>query len=487
MLFLGFLRRMLKRNAVFALFSFSVVFVLVVPSLVQHGMFMDGVQYACVAKNLAAGKGSFWFPYLSASWVKSGSPWFLEHPPLSYYLQSHFFLLFGNSVYSEKLYCLAAVVLCAYLIYKTWNVVFGTDQILKYYWWLAILLWFITPSVFWSFSNNMIENTVSVMVLAAVYFSFKAIRSEKFRYAYLALAGIFVFLGSLSKGLPALFPIVFFLCFALVSKKIRLKHAIGSSAVLVLIPLIIYVFICFYNEEARESLRFYVENRLFTRIKSAHTVENRFTILFWLLTDLFVTLGLMLVLLSVLKWKSFSKDLLPENKQYILFFIVFGFCGVIPLCFTHVQRATYFVPAIPFFAIAFAIFIAKGIHPKIATISETHFKIIRTCMIGFSVSCVVLSVFLFGKTSRDQQLLTDVHAIGKTIPRGEEVGSLYTVYGQWDFQFYLLRYYNITLFPRELTGMRFLIYEKSQRPENSLYKEEALVELKQFSLFKKQD
>lgn len=476
-----------SRNAVFALFSLSLVFLLVVPSLVQHGMFMDGVQYACIAKNLAAGKGSFWFPYLSASWIKSGSPWFLEHPPLSYYLQSHFFLMFGDSVYSEKMYCLVSVVVCAVLISKIWKTVLGTDPILRRYWWLAILLWFITPSVFWSFSNNMIENTVSVMVLAAVYFSFKTILSEKFQYAYLALAGIFIFLGSLSKGLPALFPIVFFLCFALIFKKTRLRNAIGLSAILFLIPVIIYAFICFYNEEARESLRFYVDNRLVTRIKSAHTVENRFTILLWLLTDLFVILGLMVVLLTVFKWKAFSKYFLPENKRHVLFFIVFGLCGVLPLCFTYVQRASYFVPAIPFFAIAFAIFIAKGIHPKIAAISESHFKIMRVCIIGFSVCCALVCAFLFGKTSRDHQLLKDVHSIGQIIPRGEEIGSPYAVYGQWDFQFYLLRYYDITLFPREQEGMRYLIYEKSLRPENSLYNEESQVELEQFSLFKKQD
>lgn len=487
MVFLGLLTLMLNRNNTFALFSFSVVFVLVVPSLVQHGMFMDGVQYACVAKNLAAGKGSFWFPYLSASWIKSGSTWFLEHPPLSYYLQSKFFLMFGDSVYSEKLYCLVSVVVCAFLIANIWKMVFGADPVLGGYWWLAILLWAVTPSVFWSFSNNMIENTVSVMVLGAVYFSIKTIFSEKFRYAYLVIAGIFVFLGTLSKGLPALFPLVFFLCFALVTKKMRLRTALGLSAVLLLVPLTLYSFIWLYSEEARESLSFYVENRLFTRIKTAHTVENRFTILFWLLTDLFVILGAVLLLLGIFKWKSFAKNFLPENKRYFLFFISFGLCGVLPLCFTHVQRATYFVPAIPFFAMAFAIFLAKGIHSKIATISESHFKVIRTCTIGFSVGCVVLSVFLFGKTSRDQQLLIDVHAIGKTIPRGEEVGSPYAVYGQWDLQFYLLRYYNITLFPREQTGMRFLIYEKSQRPENLFYKEDTNVELKQFSLFKKQD
>src|SRR5688572_29049111 len=60
------------------LFVLSVLLALILPVLLQDGMFMDGIQYACVSRNLAAGDGTFWFPWLNDSWMKSGSPYFME-------------------------------------------------------------------------------------------------------------------------------------------------------------------------------------------------------------------------------------------------------------------------------------------------------------------------------------------------------------------------------------------------------------------------
>ena len=51
-------------------FTIATGIMLICPGLVQDGMFMDGQQYACVAKQLADGNGTFWFPHLSATWSK---------------------------------------------------------------------------------------------------------------------------------------------------------------------------------------------------------------------------------------------------------------------------------------------------------------------------------------------------------------------------------------------------------------------------------
>jgi hypothetical protein len=478
---------MFNRQAVFVLFSLTVVFLLIVPDLVQYGMFMDGVQYACVSKNMAHGKGSFWFPFLSESWSKSGSGWFLEHPPLSYYLQSRFFILFGDSVYTEKIYGLAAVIACGFFIYKTWRLFFHEDPVLKYYWWLAVLLWFVTPSVFWSFNNNMIENTVSVMVLASVYFSMRALLKEKFFLFNLIVSSFFIFLGSLTKGIPAFFPLAFFICFYLFTKKISFKKMAGYTLVLVFIPLFLYACLLYFDHDAYTSLSFYIEKRLMNRVSNDHLVDNRFTILFWLLTDLFVVLGVLLALVLIFKWKTFFKNILPDDTTYFLFFFALGTCGVIPLCLTHVQRAAYFVPAIPFFGIAFAIIIAKGIDAKINAIADPALKIIRVCVLSFSFIAVISCFMLAGKTSRDAELLEDVHKIGARMSGCKKAGTSGPVYGRWDFQFYLLRYYEISLFPGENYNDPFLIfYKKDSSPELNIYKKDAL-ELTDFVLYKKKD
>ena len=55
--------------------------------LFSDGMFMDGLAYAALSKNMAIGYGSFWYPHLSDTlWNE-----FHEHPGLGLWLQSLFF------------------------------------------------------------------------------------------------------------------------------------------------------------------------------------------------------------------------------------------------------------------------------------------------------------------------------------------------------------------------------------------------------------
>jgi len=63
----------------------------------SDGMFLDGVYYATISKNLSNGIGSFWNLCFSES-----SGVFNGHPPLAMGLQSIFFSLFGESIYIER-------------------------------------------------------------------------------------------------------------------------------------------------------------------------------------------------------------------------------------------------------------------------------------------------------------------------------------------------------------------------------------------------
>src|ERR1700757_3050400 len=136
--------------------TYSIILILVLPGLVQHGMFMDGTQYACVSRDLAIGKGSFWFPHLSDSWLKNGSSNFMEHLPLAFFLQSKFFLIFGDSIYTEKIYCFCCLLLSVLFINKIWNLLPFENNALKRNSWLPLLLWITCASVFWAYQNNLL-------------------------------------------------------------------------------------------------------------------------------------------------------------------------------------------------------------------------------------------------------------------------------------------------------------------------------------------
>ena len=72
----------------------------VLPRLAHRGMFLDGITYASIARNLAEGRGRFWEPFYTATIY----PAFHEHPPLAFWLQSLWFRALGDHLFVERAY-----------------------------------------------------------------------------------------------------------------------------------------------------------------------------------------------------------------------------------------------------------------------------------------------------------------------------------------------------------------------------------------------
>ena len=71
----------------FRLLTLAALAAALVPRLAQRGMFVDGVTYAAIARNLAEGRGTFWSPHYTATLYSI----FHEHPPLGLWLESLWF------------------------------------------------------------------------------------------------------------------------------------------------------------------------------------------------------------------------------------------------------------------------------------------------------------------------------------------------------------------------------------------------------------
>ena len=97
-----------RRHALVFL-AISLYCLLVLPRMLSHGMFMDGVVYASIARNMAENYGNFWQPY----YTETVYPIFYEHPPLGFWLQSWAYRLCGDSVYVETWwgFCVGALSL----------------------------------------------------------------------------------------------------------------------------------------------------------------------------------------------------------------------------------------------------------------------------------------------------------------------------------------------------------------------------------------
>jgi 4-amino-4-deoxy-L-arabinose transferase-like glycosyltransferase len=436
----------LIKSHIFWLLTLCVAFLSVLPSLVQDGMFMDGVQYAAVSKNLAEGKSTFWLPYLNSAWDRHHVKYFLEHPPLVYFLQSLFFLLFGNGFISERIYCIAMLLLCIFLISKIWKLLYGNEERIARLAWLPVLLWISIPSVPWSFRSNMHENTLSVFILASSLFTLKAVHSEK-NIFYIFLSAIFIFLATLSKGLQGLFPLAMPLLYWLTAERFPVRRLLLFTFFLLFIPALIYGLCYTFSADARFSLEFYVKHRLLDRISNDPLVDNHFTVLLWLLTDLIVPAGVGIFFLVIFRMMNIRMKRNERDRKNIFFFSLYALSGIVPLTLTLVQRAVYFVPAMPFVAIALSVFFAGGMADLADSIREKNFAFKSFKVFAMLLACgiIFMSVYLYSKPGRDETELKNSEAIAQALGENKVIGASFETYTKWGFQFYLTRYYNITL------------------------------------------
>ena len=181
-------------SKVFWLFTITVFIGLLIPILVQQGMFLDGVTYSAISNNLANGLGSNWSPH----YTKTLYPEFNEHPPLVFIIQSVFFKLLGDSYLTERIYTFLTALLTMYGIVLCFRL-FIKEINIKNTEWLLVFLWITIPLVMWSYRNNLLENTMGIFTLFSFYFIIRSIQEHKL--LYLLIGSILIIFSLFQKAL----------------------------------------------------------------------------------------------------------------------------------------------------------------------------------------------------------------------------------------------------------------------------------------------
>lgn len=455
---------------------------LLLPLMVQEGMFTDGLLYSSVAHNLANGIGTFWFPKFDELGF-AGLKTFHEQPPLYFGIQALFFKLFGDGYFVEKLHSLLAALITAWLIFLVWKKININRHKFSNMTWLPLLFWIIIPIVFYSYQNNLIEGTMSIFTLATLIFCLKAFEIDSKKYLYLGLAGIFIFLASLTKGVPGFFPLVIPGLWWLIKRGINFGQTVIYTFILILVPAVIYMVILFFSSDAGESLSIYVNSRLLGRIGSAHTVTNRFHIMNQLFLKLIPVLSLSFIILVIDRLRSFKQ---PADKEYfrdIIFFMALGLSGTVPLMMTLVQKSFYFVHALPFFAIGFALLVVPVISGWIGRINNRRLPIIlNSIFITGLIAVLIYTGIHIGKRGRDRDLLHDVHLLAETIPEKSIISIDRSMHNNWASHCYFSRYYYISLDPFG-NGNQYLLLDKTLSPDEYEFYKQIDAPLKFFNLF----
>ncbi|MFA6126546.1 MAG: glycosyltransferase family 39 protein [Bacteroidales bacterium] len=467
--------------------------------LFAEGMFVDGVTYAAISRNLARGLGSFWEPHLSATLY----PQFHEHPPLAFGLEGLVFRIFGDHWLVERFYSLISILLTGYLMVLIWKELTGE----KKSGWMPLFLWVLFPLVSWAASSNLLDNTLCVFTTMSIWLIIKS--SAQNRPYYLIIAGSALFAGLLTKGPFALFPWVLPFVWELTRPGFRLGKALLKTLILIIATLAPLILLLVVSNPARSSLHAYWVNQVVGSIENVQTVSSRF----YILGILALQLALPLLASGVAIWifrkktdrtNSVRSEPISDRREPIseaiagpiilnhlkssagLFLL--GLCGVLPIMISMKQSSFYILSALPVFALSMALAIRTLINDPVSQIpgSGKAAGIFRWATILLLAASLVLAPVLGHQNKRDSLELAMIHEFSKVIPRGSTIRINRSLFTEWSLHSYFVRLYGISLDPAENPSAGYWLVADPEKPtgnQNTPWTE--ICKTNGFSLFEK--
>ena len=429
-----------SNNTPFWLLLIGIVLILLSNSLLTEGMFLDGVTYACISRNMTIGLGSFWNPH----YTQTIGNVFHSHPPLAFGLEALLFKAFGDHWWVEKLYSALTFLVSGILIAAIWKRTTNRPCMA----WLPLLFWSVMPIVSWSATNNMLENTMTVFVLLSVYLMI--VSYQRNNKLWLFLGAFSLFLAFLSKGFTGLFPLVFPVLYCIFDDKRRwIQGPIDTLLLMVTLAVLSGVmFLAF--PPSFSYLKDYINIQVIGGGLHEATISTRFYIVFRWLGQMIAPLVIVsiVLILSKLKTKVFE---FPPDKAWFLIFLILGLMGVLPIMLSVKQSGYYMLAALPFFALACGHLTLSTVNILMLKITPNLRKWMTLGASGILLIGIVLNVIHIGKYGRDEVLIEDVkkriaEADGRMIieiPPEE--------YTNWAAHAYFMRYGKISLIPNTQT------------------------------------
>jgi 4-amino-4-deoxy-L-arabinose transferase-like glycosyltransferase len=402
--------------------------------MVMKGMFMDGIYYAAVARNMAEGLGSFWRPYFS------GPPrsLFAEHPPLVFYLESLFFRLFGDKSYTESIYCFSILLLTIACFLKIWQ-----EAGYKEGAWAPLLLWIMSPVVYLAYPNNVLEPTLGLFNLFAVLLLMKADKMPLARALPIYfLAAILIICAALSKGPTALYALaVIPLLFMVYRRYSVMQAAVRSLFVIFLFGCTFLVLFEFYGP-SKLFLHQYIEHQVVNSLKGQNNNTSHFLIFSELIGDLvFMAIS---IVAAIVYSKKKQKPISIRNKKNALFFLLVALCASLPIVISPKQMGFYAHPSLAFFALSAGCIISQFLSSLEQAVAPAR-KFVNTALIIAIVIALVYCWKIRNILERDAALLSDADAIAAITGNGQCISTDGKLQSEFSLIGYLARYHHISL------------------------------------------
>ncbi len=428
-------------------------------NLFTKGMFMDGVYNALFAHNLAKNVGGFWTPQ-TADYMH---PSYWDNPQLSAYFLSLWYKFFGDYYWVEKLYSLFCAIAQLVLIASLWKIYFIEEEEKKYAW-LPCLFFLMIPLTSWCYSNNLMENTMSIFTSASIIVFLLFLRTEKNLVLYSLIGGALILLALLTKGPVALFPLVVPFFFIWIERNFNYPKAFLYMLIQFLVGAGIFVFV-FSMETPKNFLQHYLEVQLLPVLNNqTKTNASQFAILMQLLMALSP-----LLLLSVVSF-FFSRRIAFKYKSFFktaIVFIAIGLSASVPIMISAKQNKHYLLPSLPVFVVGFACLVlplVKWLEKKFNEHeTERILTFVKTGCVIVIVGCIFLSIKNIGSYSRDEELLFDIEKIQALVTSENIIRADWSLYSDWALRANLNRFYDKKIcMPNEASETKFYLTKSGE-------------------------
>ena len=420
------------------LFAVALLAALTVPRMTQRGMFLDGMTYAVVARNMAVGVGTLWAPSVSATTYQQ----FYEQPPLGMAIESAAFRLLGDRFFVERVCALMAFGLSAFLICAIWRQFWPAQ-----YDWMPLLFWILPSVVTWGVVNNMLENIQTVFTCLAVLAMLSATRSSSAAAAaaWSITGGIATVAAALVKGPVGLFPLAVPPLLWLIrpsGRRLRLGACwvVGwTVTALALGGLLLY-------EPSRRSIGLFLQTHLAPAMRGDRgSGWQMFDLSRHLILGIWARMGI----LAALIWIATRRHARPVSDwRAIGFFLALGLSASVPILASPVMAGHYFIPSIPFFALAAGGLMTSRFGANAARGSLIWRVRVPTVAAAVLIVATVAVPLLYGSIEpRNRALISGLDGIAAAVPRGHTIGSCTSARTDFGLQTYLQRFFRVSVAP----------------------------------------
>ena len=218
------------------------------------------------------------------------------------------------------------------------------------------MLFVIVPMTSWAFSNNMLENTMTLFIVISVYCCIVSLKNPTIfsSLLYGILSGVSIFLAVLVKGPIALFPLVVpFVSLSSEHQKLP-KTVVTASVLVTTLALAFGLMFSLSTASAHFFKRYWSQQVLASVMGERETSASRFNVLKVVSRENLVPL-LAAGLLTAAMYRLRKTTISSIHYRLCLYYLGIALAGSLPILISVKQKRWYAFPSLPFYALAIAV------------------------------------------------------------------------------------------------------------------------------------